>query len=216
MLFDLLSALPYLVHYVIPVAFPLFLYVTAGPSRRCHRIGRFYWLLGWSMWAHYLVWFLLPTAPPWVADNVAIYRRLNSTVTPPPIDRQPREGCAFSRVDRLTGLPLFRTIFAGNPVPFASFPSGHVAWPTCVLVTQMLCGCSVRRKVLLAIYVVWVAWATMYSCHHHLSDILAAVVVVVLVDRLITCFRCHGRRRNRKLNGGNDVGGGGGCLTAIV
>jgi len=193
---DVLSAIPYLMHYLIPVAYPLYVIIFVRPSTNANwrsRIVRFYLLLGWSMWVHYAIWFVLPTAPPWVAANLAAYRRLDPTGRPPPIDVQPREGCAFSRLDRLVGVAFFRTIFSGNPIPFASLPSGHVAWPTCVLLTQMRHGCTRRRRVLLGIYVVWVSWATMYSCHHYMSDIIAAVVVVFTVDRLITCLRRHGR-----------------------
>ena len=197
---DVLSAIPYLIHYLIPAAYPLYVVVFVRPSTTgsrsstewCSRIVRFYLLLGWSMWVHYAIWFMLPTAPPWVAANLAVYRRLDPTGRPPPLHAQPREGCAFSRLDRLVGVAFFRTIFSGNPIPFASLPSGHVAWPTCVLVTQMRHGCTRRRRVLLGVYVIWVSWATMYSCHHYMSDIIAAVIVVFAVDRLITCFRRHG------------------------
>lgn len=227
---DALSAVPYLMHYLIPVAYPLYVLLFVRPaagsrpaSEWSNRIVRFYLLLGWSMWIHYAVWFVMPTAPPWVAANLAAYRRLDPTGQPPPLDAQPREGCAFARLDHLTGIPLFRTIFAGNPIPFASFPSGHVAWPTCVLVTQMRHGCTRRRRVLLGVYVVWVAWATMYSCHHYLSDIVAAVVVVFAVDRLITCFRryggggcccCTGADVDRKSSTG--LFGDGSCLPSMI
>lgn len=71
-------------------------------------------------------------------------------------------------------------MFAGNPVPFASFPSGHVVWPTCLLVT----GAPGGR--LFAAYVLWVAWATLYSCHHYLLDAISAVVIVYALRRLFT------------------------------
>lgn len=177
---DLLSAVPYLLHYVIPVLYPLYLY--------CHGhlddIARFYWLLGWTMWIHYIVWFALPTAPPWVYDNWS--RFANSSSPPPPLYLQHKEGCAFARLDARTGLPFFFNMFASNPVPFASFPSGHVAWATCMYLT-----CPPGGR-LFALYIVWVAWATLYSCHHYLSDAVCAVLLVAVTRRLL--MHLHDRR----------------------
>lgn len=197
-LFDVLSALPYLLHYLIPLAYPTYLYATG----RLEYVPRFFWLLGMSVWAHYLIWFLVPTAPPWVEDNLDQFRRSNTSA--PPIEEQHREGCAFARLDRWTGLPIFFSIFAGNPVPFASFPSGHVAWPMCILMTLP----TSRERRLFAFYIVWVSWATMYSCHHYLTDIVAAVVIVVALVRLLGWLNRPQQRRYRNVIDN--------CLLAVI
>ena len=170
---DILSAVPYLCHYVIPVLYPLFLYCKG----RIDDVPKFYWLLGWVMWAHYTVWFLLPTAPPWLYANAEQYKQANMTI--PPLPDQHKEGCAFGRLDAMTGIPFFFNMFKGNPIPFGSFPSGHVAWPTCIYLTLPPGG----RFFLL--YIVWMAWATMYSCHHYVSDAIAAVILVICVKKSI-------------------------------
>ena len=171
---DVMSAIPYLMHYVIPVLYPALLYFRG----QVDNISKFYWLLGWVMWVHYLIWFLLPTAPPWTYDNLELYTKLNYT-TMPPFHLQHKEGCAFGRLDALTGIPFFFGMFSGNPVPFASFPSGHVAWPSCIYATSPPGGR------IFALYVVWVAWATLYSCHHYLSDAIVAACTVAGVRRLL-------------------------------
>ena len=168
---DVLSGLPYLLHYVIPVIYPLFLYYRGQIDDVC----RFYWLLGWAMWVHYLIWFLLPTAPPWVYDNWSKF----SNTTMPPFHLQHKEGCAFARLDARTGIPFFFNLFASNHVPFASFPSGHVSWPMCIYLTWAPGG-----KLFIG-YVVWMAWATLYSCHHYLIDALCAVVLVISTKKLL-------------------------------
>ena len=170
---DILSTVPYLMHYVIPVLYPLFLYWKGQVEDIC----RFYWLLGWAMWIHYLIWFLLPTAPPWVYENWSRFARPNTTM--PPFHLQHKEGCAFARVDALTGIPFFFNMFASNPVPFASFPSGHVSWPTCIYITSPPGGKAFM------VYIMWVAWATMYSCHHYISDAISAVLLVVFTKWLL-------------------------------
>ena len=169
---DVLSAVPYLIHYIIPIIYPLFLY----SRRQIEDVCRFYWLLGWAMWILYLIWFLLPTAPPWVYDNWSKFS--NSTM--PQHHLQHKEGCAFARLDARTGIPFFFNLFASNPVPFASFPSGHVLWPMCIYLTWAPGG-----KLFLS-YVVWMTWATLYSCHHNLIDSLCAVVLVITTKRLLS------------------------------
>ena len=177
--FDVLCAIPYLLHYAIPVGYPLFLYLRG----QADDAARFYWLLGWSSWALFAVWFLLPTAPPWLYDSGYgdYMRHTNKTLlTTDLISSLHKEGCAFRRLDAWTGVPFFYNMFRNNPVPFASFPSGHVVWPACIYATSPPGGR------VFALYVLWVSWATLYTCHHYLSDVIAAVVTVILVKRLLT------------------------------
>lgn len=177
-LLDLAAALPYLFHYSIPVFFPLFL-VFSGMKEK---VSRFFRLLGLAMWSHYFIWFLLPTAPPWLADKLDELRSqqvLFRNFDPDSLKHLQREGCAFSRLDAKTGWGFFKSIFDGNPVPFASFPSGHVAWPVCMAMTA---SWSRRGKVIFFMYIAWVGWSTMYSCHHYFSDMLAAILVVIIME----------------------------------
>lgn len=185
---DLLAALPYMLHYLIPFTFPIYLCV----ARHSDHVPCFFRLLGCSLWAHYAIWYMLPTAPPWVYDS------LRATQAPASVDPQRskpdlvplvgslehREGCAFARLDAWTGISLFYTIFNGNPVPFASFPSGHVAWPMCVLMS-LPAGTGRRRRSAVVMYIAWVSWATMHSCHHYLLDIVSAIGVTLLCQRLM-------------------------------
>lgn len=176
---DVFSAIPYLLHYSIPVGYPLYLYVRGQTDD----IGRFYWLLGWASWMLFAIWFLLPTAPPWLYDSgYGEYLRgtNNSLLTGDLLSSLHNEGCAFARLDARTGIPFFYNIFKNNPVPFASFPSGHVVWPSCIYATSPPGGR------LFALYVLWMTWATLYSCHHYLSDAIAAILVVIVVKRLLS------------------------------
>ena len=64
--FDVLSAIPYLLHYTIPILGPLYLYLTRG----IEDVAKFFWLLGWASWVLYVIWFLFPTAPPWFVSII--------------------------------------------------------------------------------------------------------------------------------------------------
>ena len=168
---DFLSAIPYLVHYWIPIVFPAYLLIRG----QMEEIPKFYWLLGWVMWVNYFLWMVFPHTPPWVVDNLAKY---NATAMPV-LSMHHREGCAFARLDKLTGLPLFYKMFSGNPVPYASFPSGHVAWPLVVHLSRPPGGNY------FLIYVFWMAWATLYSCHHYILDVVGSVVMVILSKKVV-------------------------------
>ena len=173
---DFLAAVPYLIHYVLPILYPIYLVLKGAPED----IMKFYWLLGCFLWLQYVIWFFLPTAPPWYYDNQLRYQQDGLM---PPMNEQHREGCAFRRVDETTGYRFFFKMFANNPVPYGAFPSGHVAWPTAICLTNPPLGGFCW------LYVLYVAWATLYSCHHYLSDAVCAILLVVLVRKIVLACR---------------------------
>lgn len=168
---DFLAAVPYLLHYVIPVLYPAYL-IFKGQT---NDIKKFYWLLGWVLWIQYFMWWVFPTAPQWFYDNLELYK----SSPPPPLQDQHKEGCAFHRIDDFTGGSFFFKLFNGNPIPFGAFPSGHVIWPFCIFMINPPFG------KFFVCYVLWVGWATLYSCHHYLSDAIAAVLLVLIVKKVI-------------------------------
>ena len=197
---DFLAAVPYLLHYTLPVVYPLYLLMKGNTDD----IQRFFWLLGWIMWVQYVIWYVFPTAPPWFYDNQQYYAAHHMNA--PPLRAQHKEGCAFRRLDDVTGLHFFFKMFGGNPVPFGAFPSGHVAWPTTIFVIRPPGGRT------FALYVLWVAWATLYSCHHYLTDALGAILLVVAVKKVLYLIRDKkmtslGTERERLLLPGDRDGG---------
>lgn len=175
-LLDLLAALLYLAHYLLPLGYPVYLYL----SGRSELIQQFFKLLGWTMWVLYAIWFCLPTFPPWASLSLTGDRNtVNNSI--PILNTSMKEGRAFSRVDRYIQLPLFHNLFSNNPVPFASFPSGHVAWPTCIFLTLPPGG-----SITFSFYIALMSWATMYSDHHYLLDAVVAILVVASTKKLIS------------------------------
>lgn len=177
-LLDFLAAVPYLAHYAIPVLYPVFLYLID----RLELVQQFYRMLGLTMWGHYAIWLVLPTLPPWALDFMAVGQKTgaNQTALAQAILVAHKEGSAFARIDSFTGRLFFYGMFVGNPVPFGSFPSGHVAWPMCILLTLPV---NLRQR--FSVYVVWVAWATLYTGHHYVLDIGGAIVLVAAIARLV-------------------------------
>ena len=176
---DFLSTVPYLLHYILPVAYPLFIF---WRHRSTDDIQRFYWLLGFQLWIQYCIWYFFPTAPPWFYDNQQRYASMDAARVPA-LALQHKEGCAFRRVDHVIGVRFFFNLFGGNPVPFGAFPSGHVAWPLTILAIRAPGGR------LFVAYVFWMAWATMYTCHHYLSDVIGAVVLVLGAKKFLYAIK---------------------------
>jgi len=173
------------------------------------------------MWIQYFIWYHLPTAPPWsysddvtalqpaaaaaASDVMSVSLQLltedtrtlcssatSSSVLASHIDLSHREGAAFARVDAFVGVSFFFRMFSGNPVPFAAFPSGHVAWPTCMLMTAPPGG-----RLRFTAYVLLVTWATLYTSHHYPLDALAAVGVVLLAYWVLKWSAMHGHVRSK-------------------
>ena len=169
---DFMAATPYLLHYGISVAYPLYLFMIG----KAEDIQNFYWLLGWMLWVKYVIWYVFPTAPPWLYNNMNLLSQNGSTIQP--INNHHGEGCAFRRLDAFMGSQFFFNMFSHNPVPFGAFPSGHVASPTIIFMIRPPGGN------VFALYVLWIAWATIYSCHHYLFDVIGAVLLVLGVKHM--------------------------------
>lgn len=170
---DFLSAIPYLMHYAIPVAFPLYL----AYRGLVDDIHRFYWLMGWCMWFNYFIWLAFPHTPPWVLLNLNAPHNANVSMESLMVHR---EGCAFQRLDSYMGKDFFFNMFQGNPILFASFPSGHVAWPTVIYLSGPAPGGNY-----FLFYILYMAWATLYTCHHYLLDAIGAILMVLIARKVL-------------------------------
>jgi hypothetical protein len=109
-----------------------------------------------------LVYFLVPTVPPWMADS---YLHLISDVTP------------FHRQVYNTALPYIASGFDTNPI--AAMPSLHAAIPallSCVVLHHFR-----ARGLIVVVYTVLVFISILYSAEHYLIDVLAGVVLAVVV-----------------------------------
>eukprot|EP00128_Syssomonas_multiformis_P000004 Colp12_sorted_trinity150504_noHs@12243 len=163
---DILAAIPYLIHFVLPFMFVGYLYTK--PNRR-QDIFYFLWIAGWVNFLAVIVQFFSPTGPPWFVDT-AVFDSDGQLIY-----AQDNEA-GFKRLDNLMGYPLFHNIYAQSPVKFGAFPSLHVAWPVCILVCKP--WISFRFGV---IHCIWITWASMYANHHYLVDGCGGFLLVVFV-----------------------------------
>eukprot|EP00117_Sycon_ciliatum_P042737 scpid7802/ scgid31048/ Inositol phosphorylceramide synthase catalytic subunit aur1; Aureobasidin A resistance protein homolog; Phosphatidylinositol:ceramide phosphoinositol transferase len=166
-LLDFIAAIPYLVHFPLPVLFGLYL---LSDKRRRPLIFRFFWCAGWVNLSALCIQFIFPTAPPWFADS-AVFDDDDGKL----ISVSPNEG-GFQRLDARLGISVFHSIYSKSPVTFGAMPSLHVAWPMIILMSRPW----VNKK-FAAFHVCWITWAALYSNHHYGVDAMAGIMLVVLV-----------------------------------
>ena len=164
--FDLLSAIPYLIHFPLPILFAVYLLIT--PKKRVF-VYQFFWLHGWVNLIGVIIQITIPTAPPWFVDSAVFDEHGNVLYT------VPVEG-GFSRLDRSLGITLFHGLYSTSPLPFGAFPSLHCGWPTVVLFSHPWGGWKVGLT-----HVIWISFAAMYITHHYLVDILGAILLTAIV-----------------------------------
>jgi inositol phosphorylceramide synthase catalytic subunit len=114
--------------------------------------------------------YLMPTPPPWLLVN-------------PPLPQE----AYFYRTDKLTGIPIFHSIYSRSPLVCGAFPSLHSAWPVLILVIKPW----ISRSFCL-FHCFATAFAAVYSWHHFIIDIIFgwffAVISVVIGSFIIENF----------------------------
>lgn len=174
-LLDFFAAVPYLIHFPLPLLF--FLYLTWDQFRR-RSVYSYLWCAGWVNLSALCIQFLFPTAPPWFTDS-AVFDQQDGHL----ISASPKEA-GFERLDALFGFSMFHDIYSKSPVVYGAFPSLHVAWPVIVLVCH---PCVNERGAALNVaWIVWIAWAALYSNHHYGVDAMAGIFLVLLVNFMMT------------------------------
>ena len=166
--FDIVAAIPYLIHFPLPVLYLIFL-IVKHPRLVLHYV----WLAGWVNFSAVLIQFLLPTAPPWFADS-AVFDSSHRLISALPNE------ASFQRVDALFGISLFHGIYSRSPVKFGAFPSLHIAWPALIAIFKPPFGSK-----LAVFHVMWIALAALYSTHHYVVDALGGIALVCTISYLV-------------------------------
>jgi len=162
---DVCFGATYLFHYPSPIVFMLLLAVV-NPVGVVHFARVFSWaclLLG-------IITQFVPLSPPWRV--YPFVRNSRGTVV------SSRHEAGFARFDEVTGLRLFRTIYAGSPQLDGCMPSGHSMWP-CVMFL-----CALDDETLpwwpFALHTLLVIAAAIFSQHHYLVDCIAGCFLAAI------------------------------------
>ncbi|HZU75939.1 MAG TPA: phosphatase PAP2 family protein, partial [Dehalococcoidia bacterium] len=150
--YDWLTALLYLLHFVVPLAVAYLFWHWRRPLFQ--RFVRSYVLLIYAGFTTYLVY---PMAPPWYASNLGRIPEVHKV-----LDAVQWQGMG----DPVTLLSRF---FQTDPI--AAMPSMHAAFP--VLVWLVLWRVWPRWGWIAVVYPLAMSFAVIYAGEHYLVDVLA-------------------------------------------
>ncbi len=141
----------YVAHFAVPLVFGVIAWLVARPVFGLYVVS----LLAMSF-AAFLVFLLLPTAPPWLASHYGFL---------PPIDR-----ILVSHLPASVS-PYYSHL---NPDEFAAFPSMHAAFPFLAFLAARRIGRWIAVPVAVWTLIVW--FSIVYLGEHYVLDIVGGVV----------------------------------------
>lgn len=165
-IFDVIAAVPYLIHFPLPFLFLLYLVIS---EKRREAALPYLWCVGWVNLVAVIIQTTFPTAPPWFAGSAVLDRKGHI------IFESPSEG-GFSRLDGLLGIHLFHGLYSTSPLKFGAFPSLHVALPMVIFLNHPWLG-----KKFGAFHVILITLSAIYITHHYLVDALGGILLACIV-----------------------------------
>jgi len=170
--YDVLAAVVYLLHFVFPLLFGFTLWLRSRETFRQFCIALL--VMSYGAFVFYL---LLPTAPPWMAQQWGMLDGL---------ERPSHQAYKLFLPHGLADYDTFKIWTHASPNPVAALPSLHAAFPWLVqLFAVRLLG---RRAWVFLLYNAAVWFSVVYLSQHWVIDVIAgitwATAVFFAVDRL--------------------------------
>lgn len=154
---DLAFATPYFVFAYVVLGYGLYLYTVDRP-----RMSRFLWSFCVANLIAFVIWLVLPVAPPW-------YHRIHGCA----VDLAAAPSAAgLRRVDAVLGIRYFQTFYGKSNYVFGAMPSLHCTYPMIGLLTAWR-HTGWKTRPLHCLYVLWMFCASVYLDHHYVLDGLA-------------------------------------------
>lgn len=152
---DYFATVVYFCHFLVPIAVGMVLWLVSRTAYLRYVVA----LLGMSFFA-FIVFLLLPAAPPWYAADHGVVHGVTKIIS----------STLPSAVS-----PYYQTL---NSNPVAAMPSLHMAYP--VLSLLALLSVWPRRGWVFAVWCVAVMFSIVYLGEHYVVDALAGIVLAVL------------------------------------
>lgn len=180
---DVMAAVPYTVHAVLPFVFLLFHIMTGAGARP---LFKFVFAFGVMNLVAVLTHLVFPTAPPWYFLKHGIENASYDMKGDPAV---------LARLDERFGMDMYHRMYErGGKVVFGAWPSLHAAWP--YLMARFKPAVPwLRLCVMQWAYVVLVWWAAIYLKHHYLVDLLGGVLYAELAYQFANAV---GMRKGRE------------------
>jgi hypothetical protein len=192
-LYDYAAFFLYAMHFVLPLAFAFFLWLT---NRSLFR--RFAYSLVALSYLSFATYVLFPAMPPWMAAEQGYI---------PHVYKIFDDGLAA--VSQGSGIPVVYSFL--NPNPVAAMPSLHAAWP--MLVFLFIARNYGRRYLALVVYPIAVWLTIVYTGHHYVIDAVVGVLYAAgIYYAVISVSAWRERVENSELATAEVPRGGGGRL----
>lgn len=164
---DVLAWIPYgLVHFGAPFVVSFLIYIFAPPTT----LPVFHFAFGYMNLIGVLTQLCFPNAPPW-------YRKLHGLEKAD--YTMPGSAGGLERIDKLLHVDLYSTPFKASPLVFGAFPSLHSG--SAVMEALFMSYLFPICAPIVAVYVLWIWWATMYLTHHYFVDLIGGGVLSLVV-----------------------------------
>lgn len=161
---DLLFTVPYAVFFIVPIVYAAYLFRFDRP-----RMRYFLWSFAIANFIAFVIWTLVPAAPPWY---VRLYGCEVDLSTPP-------YAAGLLRVDALLGIGYFESFYSRASQVFGALPSMHCAFPTIGLLTAWRFTRWNTRWIHIT-YALLMFGASVYLDHHWIVDGLAGWTVAII------------------------------------
>lgn len=155
-LLDIISSIPYLVHFSLPFIYSLFLIRSKVSSDDILRIALSFGLVNMI---GILIQYIIPTPPPWMTLMENKIPEAN-----------------FFRVDNFLKIKLFKTIYSQSKLTCGAFPSLHTAWPSIILFGNVLW----TSRWICVTHVFLIAFSAVYSMHHYIIDVISGILLAFI------------------------------------
>lgn len=157
---DLLSGLFYLMWIPVPLAFATWLFFK-------NRKQFLYFSLTFVLvnLIGFAIYYIYPAAPPWYVQYYGFDFIAGTAGNP----------AGLIRFDHYVNIPVFQTIYTKASNVFAAMPSLHASYPVIVLYYGLKNDLR-YRNVFLAVVMLGIWFAAIYSGHHYLLDVIAGII----------------------------------------
>lgn len=161
---DLLFAIPYGIFAYVAALYSAYLFFVDRP-----RMRHYLWAFAIANYLSFLLWVLVPAAPPW-------YIRAHGCAVDLGVSGNP---AGLARVDALLGIDYFHAFYSRASQIFGAIPSMHCAYPVIGLVTAWRAA-TMRTRPLHIVYAATMFSASVYLDHHWVVDGVLGWVIAAL------------------------------------
>ena len=170
-LLDIISSIPYLIHFTLPFIYSIFLIRSKIP---CEDILRIAFSFGFTNMIGVLIQYIIPTPPPWM---ILMEKKIPEA--------------NFFRVDNFFKIKIFKTIYSHSKLTCGAFPSLHTSWPSVILFGNVLWA---SRWICIS-HVFLIAFSAIYSMHHYIIDVLSGILLAYISSTISN----HIKFQNQKI-----------------